>query len=165
MARREDVDRTRFGIWGANVGAYAAVVAAAADSRVRAIAVDSVYDRPVDMLRLEVQRSGLSALPLMERATALGFQLLNRSNRREPRLSLRVTGLSGVSKLYIQASDEPELAQSTRELFVRSPAPREQLILARDNYAGMVDEDKRDYENRVVGFFLLNLPSSTAPRR
>src|SRR5712692_4879279 len=58
VARRSDVDRTRFGLWGANLGAYAVVGVAAVDSRVGAFVVDSVYERPEDMVRLRVQRSG-----------------------------------------------------------------------------------------------------------
>ena len=158
MARRDDVDRNRFGLWGANLGGYVALAAAAADSRVRALAVDSVYDRPVDMLLLQLHRSGLGGPPLIERFVRLGFSSLNRSYRQEPPLSQRLPRLAGVAKLYISAGDDPELAQSTRELFVRSPGPREQVILAKGNYAGMLDEEKRSYENRIVSFFLFNLP-------
>jgi len=30
--------------------------------------------------------------------------------------------------------------------------------LPHGNYAGMVDEEKRSYENRIVSFFLVSLP-------
>jgi len=164
VARRDDVDRSRFGLWGTNLGGYAAVAAAAADARVRAFAVESVYDRPADMLRLEIERSGLGSFPLAERFAEWGFMLLNYSYRREPPLSARVARLAGVAKLYVQGTDEPQLAWSTRELFLRSPEPREQVILSKGNYAGVLDEEKRAYENRIVSFFLLRLPPSRSPR-
>ncbi len=57
------------------------------------------------------------------------------------------------------------LAQSTRELFLRSPEPREQVILPKRNYAAMLEDEKRSYENRLVSFFLLNLSPSARPHR
>ncbi len=165
LAQRDDVDRSRFGLWGTNLGGYAAVAAAATDPRVRAFAVESMYNQPAEMVRLQVDRSGLSALPLMGRFAQFGFKLLSYSHRHEPPLSQRLTRLASVAKLYIQASDDPQLAQSTRELFLASPEPREQAILAKGNYAAMLDEERRSYENRIVSFFLLHLvPSGRTPR-
>ena len=165
VTARDDVDRYRFGIWGADLGGYAALAVAADDVRVRAVAVDSMYDRPADMLHLQVKRSGLGMLPLVERFVRLGFRWLNRPYRHAPPLSQRVSRLADVAKLYISASDEPELAESTREIFLRSPEPREQVMLGRGNYVAMLDEEKRNYENRIVSFFLTNLPPSGQPRR
>ncbi len=165
LVQRDDVDRERFGLWGANLGGYAAVVAASADSRVRVIAVDSVYERPAEMVGLEVSRSGLAALPLIGGWAEVGFQWMNRPYRHEPPLSQRLSGLAAVSKLFILTSDEPELAQSTRELFLRAPEPREQVLLPRGNYAAMIDEDKRSYENRIASFFLLHLAPVGRPHR
>lgn len=160
MARRDDVDRNRIGLWGADLGGYAAIAVAAADPRVRALAVDSVYDRPAQMLQLQIERSGLGSLPFVRRVVQFGFRWLNYSYRHEPPLSVRVARLAGVPKLYIEASDDPQLAQSTHELFVRSPEPREDVVLHKGNYTGMLSEEKRDYENRIVSFFLLVLPPS-----
>ncbi len=165
VARRDDVDRGRFGLWGANLGGYAAIAAAEADPRVRAVVVDSVYNQPADMVALQVERSGLAGLPLIKRLARRGFLWLNRGYRHEPPLSQGLARLAGVSKLYISAGDDPELARSTRELFLRSPEPREQTILAKGDYAGMMDDEKRSYENRTVSFFLLNLPISGSPGR
>ena len=165
VAQRDDVDRERFGLWGTSLGGYAVLAAAVADSRVRALAVDSVYDQPAEMLRLQVERSGLNALPWIHRSAQLAFRWLEYSHRHQPPLSQRVAGLAGVAKLYIYANSEPMLAQSTRELFLRSPAPREQIILAKGNYTSLLDEEKRHYENAMVSFFLQNLPPSGRPVR
>ena len=165
LARRDDVDRTRFGLWGTDIGAYAAIAAAEADPRVRALVADSVYDQPAEMARLQVERSGLGNLPLTQRLARVGFLWLNRPYRHEPPLSQRLSRLEGVAKLYISASDDPELARSTGELFLHSPPPREQVILAKGNYSGMMDDEKRSYENRIVSFFLVDLPPSRPLRR
>jgi hypothetical protein len=36
------------------------------------------------------------------------------------------------------------------------------VVLQHGNYAGMPDDEKRKYENRVVSFFLVNLPLASA---
>jgi hypothetical protein len=52
------------------------------------------------------------------------------------------------------------LAASTAELYRISPPPHELAVLQHGNYAGMLDDEKRSYENRILSFFLLNLPLS-----
>jgi hypothetical protein len=75
-----------------------------------------------------------------------------------------LSALAGVPKLFIEASDEPELAELTRDIFVKAPEPREQAMIAHGNFAGMGDDDKRAYENRVVTFFLTKLPAGRPVR-
>ena len=67
--------------------------------------------------------------------------------------------------LFIQALDDPELAAITRQMFLKAPEPREQVILAHGNFVSLNDDDKRTYENRIVSFFLLRLPATGKPAR
>ena len=160
LAHRGDVDRTRFGLWGTNLGAYVAMAVAESDPRVRAIVVESVFDRPQDMVRLLVARYGLAPLPLLPNLVEKGFLWVNYPYRETPPLSANLSRLAGVPKLFLSASDQSDLVAPTHRLFVLAPEPKDEVLLARGNYAGMLDEEKRDYENRVVGFFLSNLPVS-----
>src|ERR671922_2094055 len=59
LAARTDVDPASFGLWGYNLGAYAALREAESDKRVRALVLDSVYDEPKQMVKVEVGRTGL----------------------------------------------------------------------------------------------------------
>src|ERR1700681_3365722 len=68
LAKRNDVDPERFGVWGYNLGAYAALREAESDRRVRALILDSVYDAPEQMVRIGVDREGLARIPLMTRS-------------------------------------------------------------------------------------------------
>jgi pimeloyl-ACP methyl ester carboxylesterase len=158
LAQRTDVDKSRFGLWGTDMGSYAALSLAESDPRVRGIAVESVYDRPQELLRILVNRYGIGSLPLLPRFAEKSFEWLNYSNAGVPPLAQRLPRLAGVPKLFIEASDSPDLARITRRLFVEAPEPKEQDTLRRGNYAGMLDEEKRSYENRIAGFFLSNLP-------
>jgi pimeloyl-ACP methyl ester carboxylesterase len=158
VAARPDVDGTRFGVWGTNVGAYAAVGTAEVDSRVRALAVESVYDRPEDLLGVLLTRYGMTPLPFLKRIAEQSFLWFNFRYRLTPILSSGAARLGSDSKLFLEAADEPALVGPTHELFLRAPMPKEEVVLNRGNYEGMLDEEKRAYENRIISFFLLNLP-------
>src|SRR5229473_5366602 len=160
LAVRNDVDAARFGLWGYNLGAYAALREAENDKRIRALVLDSVYDEPKQMVKVGVERNGLGGFPFMVRAAGLSFEYLNYAHRDDPPLSQKLLALVGVPTLYIQALDDPELAETTRQIFLKAPEPREQAILPHGNFVSMNDEEKRAYENRVVSFFLVRLPAS-----
>ena len=160
LAARSDVDPTSFGLWGYNLGAYAALREAETDKRVRALVLDSVYDEPKQMVKLQVRNTGLGSFPFMVRSAELSFDWLNYQHKQDPPVSKRLSALGGVPKLFIEAADEPDLAELTRQLYIKSPEPREQAMIPHGNFAGMGEEDKRTYENRVVTFFLTRLPAT-----
>jgi pimeloyl-ACP methyl ester carboxylesterase len=163
VSARGDVDPDRFGVWGVNLGAYVALSEATQDRRVRAVVAESVYDRPQDMVGLLINRTGLGSLPLIARMARLGFGWVNYQYRNVPPLRTNLGKLTGVAQLFLQSPDDPALAASTSELFRVSPAPHELVVLPHGNYGGMLDEEKHVYENRIVSFFLVNLPPASAP--
>jgi pimeloyl-ACP methyl ester carboxylesterase len=163
VANRGDVDENRFGLWGVNLGAYVALAEAVNDRRVRAVAAESPYNHPRDMVTLQVSRSGLGSLPMVTRLSKMTFGWMNTQFRNVPPLNTRIGKLAGVSQLYLESPDEPLLAASTSELFRISAPPHELVVLQHGNYAGMLDDEKRNYENRIVSFFLVNLPPAGQP--
>lgn len=158
LASRSDIDTARFGLWGYNLGAYSALREAEGDLRVRALALDSVYDSPKQMVRIGVVHMGLAGFPGMARSAELTFEWLNRTHRRDAPLSQHLQTLAGVPKLFVAAADDPELAAITQQLFLKAPAPREQEVIAHGNFASLEGGDKRNYENRITSFFLSTLP-------
>ncbi|GAC1627033.1 MAG: hypothetical protein PVS2B2_15970 [Candidatus Acidiferrum sp.] len=160
LSKRDDVDSARFGLWGYNLGAYAALREAQKDSRVRALVLDSVYDVPEQMVKIGVERSGVGGFPLMIRSAETGFEGLNYRFRNELPLSRNLKSLQNAPILFIEAMDDPELAGITRQMFLAAREPREEAVIAHGNFVGLQDDDKRAYENRVVTFFLLHLPAS-----
>ncbi len=163
IAKRTDVDPTSFGVWGYNLGAYVALREGESDKRVRALILDSVYDEPKQMVKVEVGKTGLGGFPFMVRAAEFSFDWLNYEHRQDPALSSRLINLAGVPKLFLQPADDPELGNSTRQLFTKAPEPKELAALPHANYVGLGEDEKRMYENRVVSFFLLRLPPSARP--
>jgi hypothetical protein len=127
---------------------------------VHAIVLDSVYDLPEQMVKIGVERTGLGGFPLMARSAEVSFTWLNYKYRADPPLSKKLNALTGVPKLFIEPADDPELADVTRDMFAKAPEPREQMVIPHGNFVAMDDNDKRDYENRVVSFFLVKLPAT-----
>jgi predicted alpha/beta-fold hydrolase len=160
LAARPDLDATRFGLWGYNLGAYAVLREAESDKRIRALVLDSVYDEPKQMVKVGVERNGLGGFPFMVRAAEFSFEYLNYAHHDDPPLSKKLVTLAGVPTLYIQALDDPELAEITRQMFLKAPELREQAIIPHGNFVSMNDDEKRTYENRVVSFFLVRLPAT-----
>jgi pimeloyl-ACP methyl ester carboxylesterase len=163
IARRNDVDPSRFGLWGYNLGAYAALREAEKDPRVRAIVLDSVYDYPKQMVKIGVEKTGVGGFPFMVRSAETGFEWLNYGYKGDPPLSAKLKTLNGVPVLFIGAADDPELSAITRDMFLKASEPREQQIIAHGNFVNLPDDEKRTYENRVVSFFLARLPVSVVP--
>ena len=165
LSERGDVDATRFGVWGYNLGAYVALSEAERDPRVRALVLDSVYDDPAVMVQVQVDKTGLGAIPLMKPAATLAFRWLNYKYRGAAKPSQRLNRLVGVYKLFIGAEDDPVLEASTLRLCSQAPEPREEAILAHGNFVALQGNEKREYENRVASFLLLHMPPVNASAR
>jgi pimeloyl-ACP methyl ester carboxylesterase len=163
IAQRTDVDPESFGVWGYNLGAYVALREAESDKRARALVLDSVYDEPREMVKVEVGKTGLAGFPLMVRSAEASFDWLNYEHRQDPPLSVRLGALVGVPKLFLEPADDRELSESTRKLFQKAPEPKELAVLAHGNFVSLGEDEKRSYENRVVTFFLLRLPPAGKP--
>src|SRR6267142_2883022 len=158
LAKRNDLNPTSFGFWGYNLGAYAALREAETDKRVRALVLDSVYDYPKQMVKIGVEKAGVSGFPFMVKSAQMCFEWMNYQHKNDPPLSANMSKMGGVPMLFIQAADDPERASITREMFLKAPEPREQAVIAHGNFVNLPDEEKREYENRVVIFFLTRLP-------
>jgi hypothetical protein len=163
VAMRGDVDTSRFGLWGMNLGGYAALAEAISDPRVQALAVESAYDQPEQMLQVLVNRAGVGQMPLVTGIAEWDFRWLNYKYKDVPSVKTRLGRLTGVPQLYMESPDDPQLAFITSQIYRASPQPHELVALQHGNFAAMMDEEKHNYENRIVSFFLTNLPPAGGP--
>lgn len=158
MAQRNDVDRTKMGLWGADVGGYAALAAAAADRRVAAVVAESVYEYPLDYFTIELEREGYESMPIIGWMSRVGFQVAELPYRGQPSLGARLGTLTKIPKLFIALRENRQLADSTLRLFAAAPEPKEQWVMPQASYLTMTNDEKRTYDNAVLSFFLRTLP-------
>ncbi|HXW61831.1 MAG TPA: alpha/beta fold hydrolase [Candidatus Acidoferrales bacterium] len=161
LSARDDVDARHFGLWGVDMGGYTVLEVASTDARVAAFAVDDAYDDPRTMARLEIQKSGLTALPFVDRLSDFGFRMVNYSFRNEPPVSTRLARTAGVPKLFIQSDDHPALSNQTLDLFIKAPDPKS-TFREPQSYRDMSDDDRKNYESQIVSFFLQSIPPTAA---
>jgi pimeloyl-ACP methyl ester carboxylesterase len=157
LAARDDVDGQHFGVWGVDLGGYAALEVASTDPHVTAIAVDNAYADPRDMMQIQVKHSGLNVIPLVSRFTDFGFRMANYPFRNEPSLLTHISQLRTIPKLFVVSDDQPDLAAESMKIFMAAPSPK-QLQRDRVSYADMSDDDRKTYENQIVSFFLQAIP-------
>lgn len=157
LSTRGDVDPKRFGLWGMDMGGYAVLEVASTDPRIAAFAVDDAYDDPRSMVKLEVQKSGLTALPYVMRVSDFTFRMFDYPFRDEPPVTTRLSHTAGIPKLFVQSDDRPGLANQTLQLFVKAPDPK---VALREpiSYRDMSDDDRKTYESQIVNFFLQYVP-------
>lgn len=158
LATRSDIDTERMGLWGYSLGAYSVIRAAEQFPQVKAIAVDSLYTDPRALLWLELRRAGVGDIPLVGSITVSEFRVLTVLSSARSHVAEALPQTAGIPKLFVVGDDAPGLGAMTRELYQQAPGPKELRQLPRTNMASLFEEERRNYENLVVSFFLRHLP-------
>ncbi len=156
LSTRDDIDPKHFGLWGVDLGGYVALEEATHEPRVSALVVDDAYADPREMVQIQAAQSGLAVLPYVGRFCDWGFRLLNYQYRNESPVTTRLVLTKGIPKLFFQSDSRPALAHQTLQLYILAPEPK-QIVRTRMKYSEMTDEDRKNYENIVVSFFLVNM--------
>ncbi len=156
LSARDDIDPKHFGLWGVDLGGYVALEEATSDPRISAVIVDDAYSDPREMVQIQVKQSGLGILPYVGRFCDWEFRLMNYQFRTEPPVTARLSLTKGIPKFFFESDSRPALATQTLQLFTLAPDPK-QLARTRALYSQMTDEDRKNYENVVVSFFLVNM--------
>ncbi len=156
---RPEVDGERLGIWGLDVGARAALQAAASMTEVRVIAVDGAFEFVSDFLDLKVKEDLGWDHPLLQFGCRQIFRLAQITSVPSIDDKLPLAALSDRSILFIQGENREELGQLTAALYDAIEAKKEMISLKSARVRLMSGEDLKNYDNQVANFFHLNLPS------
>ena len=161
IATRDDVDPTRFGLYGVDMGGYVVLEVATTDPKVKAFIVDDAYSDPRAFVQSEIKRSGLTVLPMVDKVSDFGFRMANYPFRSQPPVTGQLPATIGMPKLFFVAEDRQVLATETMNLYNRAPDPK-QVIRTNAAYSAMSDDSRKNYETQVVGFFLQSLPPTAS---
>jgi pimeloyl-ACP methyl ester carboxylesterase len=157
MQTREESNRSRLGIWGVDVGARAALKAAASVTAVRAIAADGAFESAADFLDFRIDED----LGLDNRFLNFGcrqiFRLANIASKSSIDEKLPLQALSDRTILFIKGENRKKLGLLTAALYDEIQPQKEMVSLRTSRIHMMSGEDLRSYDRQVASFFHLNL--------
>ena len=157
VTKAKGVNSHRVGLYGATLGAYAALVAGEENPRVQALVVDNVYERPTQMFDFQVDRLLGGAGPLFHLLSRAEFRLFTfRSLYPDVRAGL--SKLAGRPKLFLASENAPALKKIAEGFYQAAPQPKRLLVLPRTQDTLISGPERKEYENQVLSFFLQNLP-------
>jgi esterase/lipase len=157
VVKQPGVNPRRVGLFGTNTGGYAALAAAEQSSLVKALAVDTIYANPSQMLDAQVDQLLGGTSGLFRLLPGMGFRLATLGRTRPP-VRDNLSKLEGVPKLFVMGRDMPLLAAATEDLYNTSPQPKRLLVLEHSYTTLASGTIKKEYEDQVLNFFLHNLP-------
>ena len=157
ITKQPGVNPHRVGVFGSTTGGYAALVAAERSPLVKAIAVDSVYDRPDQMFDAELDHLLGGPSSILQIFAEAEFHLLTLGPK-PPLVRENLSKLQGIPKFFISGRDSPLLASATQDIYQAAPDPKRLLPLERSQTGQSSGSDEKVYENQILNFFLQNLP-------
>lgn len=152
-----EINRAQLGIWGVDVGARAALKAAAAFPEIRAIAADSAFDSVADFLNYKIADD----FGLKNRIVQFGccqiFRLTHLFSGISINEKLQPEDLSDRAILFIKGENRRELGSLTNAIYDEIQPQKEMISLNTARVHLMSEEDLGSYDRNVTNFFLLNL--------
>lgn len=156
VTKQDEVNPHRVGLFGTNLGGYAALVAAEQSPKVKAVAVDTIYHAPEQMFEVQIDQALGGSSPLFRYIANAEFHLFTWGTKPYP-IRENLSKLQGMPKLFISGRDVTALAEATEELYSAAPQPKQLRVLDHSQASLASDAEKKEYENQVINFFLQNL--------
>jgi pimeloyl-ACP methyl ester carboxylesterase len=156
VTRQPDVNPNRVGVFGTSVGGYAALLAAEANAKVRALVVDSAYTTPQSMFDSQVEHLLGGSSGIFHFITDAEFRIVTRGSSSYS-VQADLPKLADVPKLFISGQDNPPLAAMTEELYNDAPQPKQLLVMEHSGAGLAAESEKREFQDQILTFFLKNL--------
>jgi esterase/lipase len=149
------VSTSRVGLYGKDIGGFASMRVAEQSPAIKAIVVDNIYDKPMDMFNTEISQA-LGSTTLFRVVMDAEFRVLNVGSKTPP-LSDKLSKIDSIPKYFISGRDVPFLATATEGFYDRVAQPKQLLVMDHTQFALMNGTEKKEYENQILTFFLQNL--------
>ncbi len=157
MQAQPEAKEGPLGIWGVDIGAFAALKAAASMTVVRAIAVDGIFASPADFLNLRiVEDFGMDNWFLRFGCRQI-FRLAHIASQAPIDEKLALEALSDRTILFIKGENRERLGRLTAALYEEIRPQKEMVSLKAARVHLMGGEELRSYDRQVTNFFHLNL--------
>lgn len=153
---RPEVNRERLGIWGVDIGALAALKAAADFPEIRAIAADSAFRSPYDFLSYRIGEEFGFDSGFIRFGCYQVYKLFHIGGFPAD-TTLPLKALSSRSILFIRGENRKRLGHLTAEIYDAVLPQKELISFKAARVHSMSGEDLKNYDRQVVNFFHLNL--------
>jgi pimeloyl-ACP methyl ester carboxylesterase len=157
VTKHEGINPHRVGLFGSTTGGYAALVAAQNNSEVKALVVDSIYEKPLQMFDAQLNQLMGGPSTLFRILADKEFQLVNWRTKNPP-VRENLSKLAKIPKLFVSDQDAPLLASLTEDLYNAAPDPKQMRMLENSVSGDSGAAERKEYENQILSFFLQNLP-------
>ncbi len=157
LQSRPESDRMRLGLWGVDVGATAALIAAASVPEVRAIAADGAFESVFDFLDLRIGEDFGLKHPFFQFGCRQAFGLIHMGVSKAIKAPIPLQDLSDRMILFIQGENRKSLGRLTFALYNKLRPQKELLSLKKSRVHVMSGEDLKNYDRHVANFFQVNL--------
>jgi uncharacterized protein len=154
---RPEINRDRIGIWGVDIGALAALKAAAQIKEIRAIAADSVFRSPNDFLSYRLEEEFGIDNRLLQFGCYQVFRLFHLRGSLSVSEELPLQALSDRNILFIKGENRKGLGFLTTDIYDALQPQKELISFKAARFHSMSGEDLKNYDRQVVNFFHLNL--------
>ncbi len=155
---REESNPLRIGIWGVDIGAFAALRAATTYAEVRSMALDSAYGRIEDLVDYRISEDFGLDNKFMQSGCYQLFRLIHIFSGYPMDPPLSVQAFSDRSILFIKGENRSALAARAEQLYNRILPHKEMISLKTSRVHLMSGEELKNYDRQVANFFNLNLP-------
>jgi hypothetical protein len=160
LKSRPDVNVKSLGIWGVDVGARAALQAAASVPEVRAIAADGAYDTILDFVDVRLRENLGFENGLLEFGCRQMFKIIHLGSLSSLNERLDVRALSDRTILFVEGENRKDLGRLTNAVYLRIQPLKEMITLRTARIRMMSGAELRDYDRQVATFFRMNLQSA-----
>ncbi len=157
LKSRPESNRDRLGIWGVDVGALAALRAAASVPEAQAIAVDGAFESPYDFLDLQISEDFGLNYPILHFGCRQIFGLLHIGAISAINAQIPLQALSNRVILFIEGENRRSLGLLTSALYKKIQPQKELISFKASRIHMMSGEDLKSYDRQVASFFSVNL--------
>jgi pimeloyl-ACP methyl ester carboxylesterase len=157
LRNRPEINPERIGIWGVDIGALAALKAAAQFTEIRAIAADSAFQSPDDFLSYRIEEEYGINNRLLEFGCFQVFRLFHLRGSLSAGEELPLQALSDRNILFIKGENRKRLGSLTTDIYDALKPQKELISFKAARFHSMSGEDLKNYDRQVVNFFHLNL--------
>lgn len=162
MQSRPENNSNKLGIWGVDVGARAALQAAASQSgaefpQVRAIVADSPFETVADFLNYRIAEDFGWDNRFVQFCSCQIFRLAHPGRALSINDKLALQALSNRAILFIKGDNRKGLEPYTAALYDQIQPQKEMVSLKASRTHMMGEEDLKSYDRQVASFFHLNL--------